>query len=387
MDTINRKISNDILVALKRGKSVLLLGARQTGKTTTVKQIEHDRYYYLNEPELRLRFEKQPELFRGEISFLRESIGRSPRVILDEVQKVPLLMDIVQNMIDNKEAQFILTGSSARKIDNLLPGRVVVLTMQPLSLLELNEMSLDLDDLLLFGSLPGVFVLDNADDKDVDLKSYVLTYLEEEIRREAVVRDLGYFARFLELSCSRSGEIMNLSKFSQSVGVAHTTISAYFAILEECRIATRVEPIMKSTHRRKLIKSPRFVIFDLGIRRVAANEGLRLPLETMGKLFEQWVGLELLRARHFGSVNFQVKFWKDPVGPEVDWVVVKDDEWIPIEVKWTSKPVKSDYKHLKTFINEYPQAKRGFVICQTPVAMKVEDNITVLPWRQVLSVL
>ena len=163
-------------------------------------------------------------------------------------------------------------------------------------------------------------------------------YLEEEVRAEAFVRNLGTFARFLELAAADSGRIANFRNLSREIGIAHTTIAAYYGVLEDCLVAERIDPIVKSRTRKKLTRSPKFLLFDLGLRRACAREGRRLSAESMGGLLEQWTGLELVRILRSSGLPWRLRFWRDPDGPEVDWVIEAEDRLIPIEVKWTENP-------------------------------------------------
>ncbi|MFH1692203.1 MAG: AAA family ATPase [Candidatus Omnitrophota bacterium] len=390
MEYIKRLLEDKIRHTLKRNKSVLLLGARQTGKTTLVHQFKHDLLISFVQPDIRQRYEKAPHLLRGEAESLapRKS-GKRPLIILDEVQKVPAILDVVQDLIDREIASFILTGSSARKLHrgaqvNLLPGRVVAFRMDPFSLQEAPAK--DLNERLFYGSLPGIIAVKNQSDRETDLESYVTTYLEEEIRAEAAVRNLGDFARFLELSASESGGIINLRKLSQEIGVSHTTIGAYYQILEDCLIAERIEPLTQSKTRKKLTKSDKYLFFDLGVRRIAAHEGTRLPRETMGMLFEQFIGLELLRGAHIKGRGTKIRFWRDPDGPEVDWIIDTEGIFTPLEIKLTQNPASNDIRHLEVFLSEYESAKTGFVICQVPRKIKLSEKVFALPWQSIVQI-
>lgn len=374
---------------LRRGKSVLLLGPRQTGKSTLLQHLSTDRTISLLQPAVRQRYEKDPSQFGGEIEALAGKLRKRPLVVLDEIQKVPLLLDVVQDLIDRRVAQFILTGSSARKLRrgqhvNLLPGRLVSLRLDPFTYEEYPHASLE--SLLLDGSLPVLLQAANSADRETDLRSYVETYLEEEIRAEAVVRQVGHFARFLEYAGLESGGIINYRSLAQEIGVSHTTVAGYFEILEDCLIAERIDPITRSATRKKLTQSSRYLLFDLGVRRLCANEGRRLSRERMGTLFEQWVGLELVRTARLRSDGAQVRFWRDPDGPEVDWILQCEDRLIPIEVKYTATPRAADARHLAVFLREYRQAHRGVVICQTPHPVQLTEHITALPWQQLTAV-
>ena len=385
MKYISRLLEEKIRHSLSRNKSVLLFGARQTGKTTLISRFNSDLSISFIQPDIRQCYEKSPQLLKSEIEALGPAKKR-PLIILDEVQKVPDILDVVQDLIDRGQANFILTGSSARKLRrgarvNLLPGRVTTFKIDPFSLSEFPAK--DLDERLLYGSLPGILAVQEGADREIDLESYVTTYLEEEVRAEAVVRNLGDFARFLELAACESGGIINLRRLSQEIGVAHTTIGAYYQILEDCLIAERIEPLTQSKTRKKLTKSEKFLFFDLGVRRVAAREGTKLPRDTMGRIFEQFIGLELLRGTHTKSPAVRVRFWRDPDGPEVDWVVDKNGAYTPIEVKWTENPTKSDIRYLEVFLSEYSSAGTAYLVCRIPRKAKLSDRVFALPWQSV----
>jgi len=387
MQYIPRQIESRIKHSLERNKSVLLFGARQTGKTTLISRFSAALSISFIQPDIRQRYEKSPHLLKGEVESIFDSSKRKrPLIILDEVQKVPDILDVVQDLIDRHKANFILTGSSARKLRhgasvNLLPGRVTTLKIDPFTLEEMPTR--DLSERLLYGSLPGILAVAELADREQDLESYVTTYLEEEVRSEALVRNLGQFAKFLELSASESGNIINLRKLSQEIGVAHTTIAAYYQILEDCLIAQRIEPLTQSPTRKRLTKSEKFLFFDLGVRRIAAREGTKLPRETMGKIFEQFIGLELLRCAHIARSTIRIRFWRDPDGPEVDWIIDKNGDFTPIEVKWTNNPTSRDIRHVEIFLSEYSTAKVGYLVCQVPRKVKMSDRVTAIPWQMV----
>lgn len=390
MKYIHREQEKQIRHALERNKSVLLLGPRQTGKTTLIQRLPADFTVSLVTPETRLRYEKEPGILRKEVEALELKGTNRPTVVLDEVQKVPELLNVAQDLIDRHKANFILTGSSARKLRrghdlNLLPGRVITLRLDPFTLEE--SMPTNLEERLLYGALPGLVSVKSLQDREVDLESYVTLYLEEEIRAEALVRNLASFARFVELAASESGRISNFRKISQEIGVAHTTIAAYYEILEDCMIAERIDPITKSMTRKKLTRSSKYLFFDLGVRRAAAREGTKPAREHWGHLFEQFVGLELIRGARLSAHNDRIFFWRDPDGPEIDWVLQREEEFIPIEVKWNTSPDETDIRHLQTFLAEYKNAQTGFIVCQTPRKMKLADRIYALPWQDIPSLI
>jgi len=392
MSYISRNIAANLNQALNRGKSILLLGARQTGKTTLVnQQIKPEISYSFARAATRQRYEQNPALLEKELEEQITQYSKPPIVFIDEVQKIPKVMDIAQYLIDQKLAQFILTGSSARKLKtgkdlNLLPGRVVSLMMTPLVYTELPEPKPSLENILLYGTLPGIVLESDASIKEIDLYSYVTTYLEEEIRAEAMVRNLGHFSRFLEIAAGESGKQLNFSRLSQDIGIAGTTIANYYQVLEDCLITLRIDPIDHSTTKRRLIKSPKYLFFDMGVRRACANEGTKLSQKILADLFEQFVGTELIYYSQLSSPDIKIKYWRDSAGPEIDYVIDQAQTYTPIEIKWTDKPNLSDAKHLKKFIDEY-NVKQAYVVCRTPHRYKIAENILALPWQEISTIL
>lgn len=388
---LDRAIAADLSKTILKSKSILLLGPRQTGKTTLLAQLTSVLMISLIQPRVRQKYEQDPSLLADEVEALQEAHSL-PLVIVDEIQKVPLLMDVVQDLIDRKVAQFILTGSSARKLKrgqhvNLLPGRVIPMYMDPLNLQEIPEDQLTLEQLLNYGSLPEIVTTPDLGDKLELLNAYVSLYLEEEIRSEALVRNLAAFGQFLVLAASESGYTVNYSKLSQKIGVAHTTIMEYYQILVDCLVAHRVPAYTQSKSRHKLSKADRYLMFDLGVRRVAAREGDQPNLKQQGHLFEQLIGLELIHLTRSSSSRAQLYYWKDLNGPEVDWLLELEKQLIPIEVKYTDRPNLADAKHLRTFLSEYPAAQTGFIVCQVERKLKIHDNIYAIPWQALPNIL
>lgn len=386
MTYLNRKILGRITDILARQKSILLLGPRQSGKTTLLRELDADLNITFIQPRERLRYEADPSVLADEVMYIAKQKKTRPLVIVDEVQKIPLIMDVVQDLIDNNIAQFILTGSSARKLKknrnlNLLPGRVIKLHMDPLTISELEKQDIPLTALILDGSLPEIILTADETEKEILLDSYVSLYLEEEIRAEAIIRNVSGFSRFLELAANESGLITNFQKLSQSIGVAHSTVAEYYQILEDCLIAERIDPLLQSKTRHRLSKKSKYIFFDMGLRRVAAKEGRRLSEKQMGHLFEQFIGLELIRATHFRPERISIKYWRDLNGPEVDFIIEHPDWLIPVEVKYTDNPTLSDVRHIRLFLSEYDKARIGYIICRTPNPRQISDNIIAISWR------
>lgn len=386
----HKRLIEDALEShLKRKKSIMLLGPRQTGKSTLLKKLSADLTLTFLESRVRQRYEKDPDLLLGEVAALKKKDGKLPLVILDEIQKVPDILDVVQKLIDDQSAQFVLTGSSARKLRkhhvNLLPGRVVSMRLDPFVYLEGPDR--DLVSVLLYGTLPGIVNVENDKDRETDLQSYVETYLEEEVRAEALVRQMGAFIRFMELAGIESGNIVNFQSIASDIGVAHTTVAAYYEVLEDCLIVERIDPITRSASRKKLSRSSRYLLFDVGVRRLCALEGNRLSRERLGQIFEQYVGLELIRLARAIGQNAHIRYWRDPDGPEVDYVIESNKTFIPIEVKWTDIPLAKHARHLNVFLEEYKEAKKGYVICRTPRVVQLTDRVQAWPWQKLHELL
>lgn len=386
MNLLSRKLNNTLQTYLSSGKSILLLGPRQTGKTTLLSTLQADLSLSLMDVQLRQRYTRNPNLLMDEVKALPRQTKRLPLVIVDEVQKLPSLMDTIQLLIDSQAAQFVITGSSARKLMrggqiNLLPGRIIPLRLDPLTYSEVPADTRTITEYLIDGSLPEIVLTADHNLTETLLDAYVSIYLEEEVKAEALVRNLSHFGRFLELAASESGKIVNHLKLSKKIGVSHTTIMSYYQILEDCLIVERIEPYLNTKTRRKLTKAQKYIFFDLGVRRMAAFEGRRPPQTYMGHLFEQFIGLELIRAIHLHGQRMQLHYWRDSNGPEVDWIIKYQNRLIPIEVKWTDSPNHSDCKYLKLFLTEYETAKMGYIVCQTPRPLQLTDTIRAIPWQ------
>ncbi|NCT57444.1 MAG: DUF4143 domain-containing protein [Legionella sp.] len=224
----------------------------------------------------------------------------------------------------------------------------------------------------------------DAQSQEIDLYSYVSTYLEDEIRAEALVRNIGSFSRFLEIAAGDAGKQLNFTRLSHDLGVADTTIANYYQILEDCMLILRIDPISESYTKRRLVKSPKYLFFDLGVRRVCANEGTGLPKKIMADLFEHYVGNELVYQSQLRSPQINVRYWRDAAGPEIDYVLDIAHRYTPIEVKWNDKPDMHDARHLKKFMEEY-ETDLAYIVCQTPHRYHLAENIVVLPWQEIVA--
>jgi predicted AAA+ superfamily ATPase len=403
--TIHPRLLEDILQAeTSQDKVRLMFGARQTGKSTLLQRIadENARVFNLQERRTRLDLERDPHVFTQ----ILEADSRSPTVVcVDEIQKVPALLDEVQYLYDTYPGRFrfLLTGSSARKLKtssaNLLPGRAHLFNLCPLILRERQGASESrvfpvktepietgfpepaLEDLLLFGSLPGA-TLENERTRVRTLESYVDLYLEEEIRRESLVRNMGTFQQFLELAATESGRIINLTNISRESGVPLATLRTYYQVLEDTFVGYRI-PSFGAAGRKRVLTTPRFLFYDNGIRNAAARYRFSSDLlkTQMGLLFENWVGQELMHRCLYAGRAYRLSFWRTAHGAEVDYVLETPEETIPIEVKATESPTLADASHLKLFLETYPQrARRGCIVCRCREPRRLSDKIEAVPW-------
>jgi uncharacterized protein len=391
----------------------LLFGARQTGKSTLLKSLLPADATVINlaDPQERSRHLTDP----GEFAKICRGLAKSSKarwVFVDEAQLVPSLFDAVQYLYDEDKTRwrFILCGSSARKLRrtgaNLLPGRSLVHHLYPLALSERPVppvekgaisplLSLpwpdgatpphpfppaDIETRLAYGDLPGIVTADPKDRVDL-LKAYAFVHLEEEIRREALVRDWGAFVRFLRLAAAESGQILNFAHISQESGLAQPTVKAHYQLLEDMFVGFRVAAYSKSP-RKNLLSTPRFYLFDLGVRHAAAGlePGIDIVRANPGGIFEQWVGIELWkRLQYLGQGALYHQRSRD--GAEVDFIVDYKDRLIPMEVKWTEHPSLRDARHLLTFLDENKRhADQGYVICRCPRPLRLNSKVTALPW-------
>lgn len=406
-NSLPRYVEKKLRSVVSKDKVRLIFGARQTGKSTLLRRINPGNALFINlqDRRQRLRFEKEPD----ELIKMLRAEKKTRTVLIDEIQKVPALLDDIQLLYDEtpEKFKFILTGSSARKLRssaaNLLPGRAHQYHLCPLILQERQDAkkpfildakdnksfqssfkSADIEIILIYGNLPGI-VMEKEAVRKITLESYTEIYLEEEIRREALVRNVGPFTKFLELAALEAGQIVNLSNISQESGVPVSTLRSFYQIITDTFIGFWLQPFIGQS-RKRLLTTPMFYFFDLGVRNALA----RIPLTRQslsiqaGTLFQQWVVTELWNRCTYLGRNYRLFFWRTVSGAEIDVVLETPTEIIPIEVKWTESPREKDARHLRSFLNTYSKrAKRGFIICRCPYKLGITKNITAIPWYEI----
>ena len=341
--------------------SFFLFGPRQVGKSTLLHNEKPHLIIDLLDPELQLSYNKTPNLLRQQIDDL-EPDG-SDKILIDEIQRVPKLLDIIHALMEQRpDLQFILCGSSARKLRhgaaNLLGGRALYRTMHPLTLDELSG-DFNLQWVLSYGSLPKIYsTLKQNKTKEVQdlLRAYAITYLREEIKAEALVRNLQGFQNFLDIAVAQYSEQVNFSGVSRDCQVALSTVKEYYSILEDTLIGFFLYPYLKNT-RKRMSHQPTFYFFDNGVTRalLGSLQDPPTPLEQ-GRLFEQWILQEIVRLNEYDQKDWKLSFWRTSHGAEVDLLISRGARLLyAVECKFKRQPSSSDLSGLRSFHDNHPE--------------------------------
>ena len=360
-------------------KSFFLFGPRGTGKTTWVKSTFPEAIYLdLLEAELYNDLLANP----GRLESLIPKNFKS-WVVIDEVQRIPELLNEVHRLIESEKFKFILTGSSARKLrkkgQNLLGGRALTYFMHPLTASELKN-DFNLSKAMQFGQLPSVY---GEEDPKKYLEGYVNTYLEEEVRQEGLTRNIGAFARFLEIASFSQGGVLNVSAISREVAVERKVAENYFSILEDLLIGYRL-PVFSKKAKRRLITHEKFYFFDAGVYRTLRPAGpLDLPEMIDGAALETLFFQELLAINDYLNLGYKLFYYRTASGAEVDFVLYGPKGIKAFEVKRTARPTPAMFRGLKAFSQEYPEVKT-YLIYQGKREMR-EGEIQILPAEVVLK--
>jgi predicted AAA+ superfamily ATPase len=338
----------------KNQGSFFLFGPRGTGKSTWLRSLRATAVWIdLLDPETFRLFQARPER-------LLERVAAQPQaldVVIDEVQKVPALLDVVHTLVEGaRPLRFILTGSSARKLRrgavNLLAGRLTELHMHPFMAAELGQ-AFDLQRALTVGLVPLIW---SAAEPEKTLRAYASLYLQEEVQAEALVRDLGGFARFLEAISFSHGSLLNLAEVARECQVGRKTVEGYLTILEDLLLSFRL-PVFTRRAQRHLVSHDKFFYFDAGVYRSIRPKG---PLDSQAEM--EGMALEGLVAQHlrawasYRSVPAELSYWRTKSGSEVDFVLYGADVFVAIEVKRSRTVHHTDLRALKAFKADYPEA-------------------------------
>lgn len=379
------KYSRTISRSIQKTKaSILLIGPRQTGKSTLIKSLQPDLAINLAQETIFLQFSSQPDLLEGIIASER------PRTIfIDEIQRLPSLLNTIQAVMDEnpKKHRFYLTGSSARKLKrgsaNLLPGRVISLQMSPLSLEELNY-KLNLDLVLAYGLLPGIYSEKDIKEKELLLSSYGATYLKEEIQAEALTKNIEGFSRFLFVAASKNGEFLDYAKLGSQAGIAQKTATRFFEILEDSLLVFRLEAYSSSANRR-LVRHPKFYFFDTGVLNSLLGS-YKVTAERRGFLFETLVIIAIRNMLLSHAVQFRMSTYRSTGGAEVDLILELGETEIAVEIKASKNIGNSDLKGLRSFSEISKKQPIKIVVYLGDYARKIDD-VAILPLMQAMKLI
>lgn len=370
------------LLSLLKKNSFFLFGPRSTGKTSLIKTELGSKaiVFDLLKSSVLQKLMNDPSLLEGMIDLELKSNPRRPYIVIDEVQKIPAILDEVHRLIESRQFRFLLSGSSARKLKkqgaNLLAGRAWKAELFALTSHELAE-QFDLTRYLRWGGLPRVV---NSKEPHEELDAYVGTYLKEEIQQEGLVRKLPYFSNFLRLASLNSGLLLNFEGFSREVGVSAPTIREYYSILIDTLLAFELEPFSE-TLKRKAIATSKIYLFDTGVTNFLAEiESIDRASDLYGNRLEQFVGTELRAYLSYRRKKEPLRFWRSQQGDEVDFVIGRHTA---IEVKATKKIEMKHLKGLNT-LQEEEIFKQFILVSNDPVPHK-KGAIQCLPINDFLK--
>ena len=364
-------------------KSYFLFGPRQTGKSTFVKSLITGKDLYIDLLPQRnfLNYAKNPGRVREEIlAHLKRN--DNPLCIIDEIQKIPALLDEVHELIESKRIRFILTGSSARKLRrggaNLLAGRAYTYYLFPLTFTELGD-RFDLDKALSIGTLPVLWGSRKEDPYEF-LRSYTETYLKEEVAAEGLVRNIGPFAQFLDIAAANDGETVNFNNTARECAVSVKTVQQYYQILEDTFLAFRL-PAWTKSERRRLVSHPRYYFFDTGVTNSLAHTLTdQLNPKIFGRRFEQFVINQLVAFIHYKRLDCQLYYWRTNHGAEVDVLLCTGNRMIcALEIKSSQNIARERIRGLKSFMEDNPGVP-AYVLGYRQNRRQLQNDITVINW-------
>jgi predicted AAA+ superfamily ATPase len=377
------------LLQLPKKHSFFLFGPRGTGKSTMLaQQFGGERSYWIDllNPEEEDRFLRQPSMLQAIVEALPKEVDH---IIIDEIQKVPRLLDVVHSLIEKTNKKFLLTGSSARKLKrgaaNLLAGRAFVYHLFPFNFME-ESAAFDLDIALRFGQLPKIAELDGDAEKIKFLNAYANTYLKEEIAVEQIVRNLTPFRRFLEVAAQSNGKIINYSKIAKDTGAAETTVKEYFIILEDTMLGFMLEPFQHS-FRKRLSQKPKFYFFDNGVAH-ALSRTLTIPLlpktSAYGEAFEQFIINEVVKLISYLHEEYRISYLQTKDDSEIDLIVERPGlPLLCIEIK-SSELIREE--DLSAFIRLTADLEKCEAIClSNDRTSKRYQHVTSLYWKDGLQ--
>lgn len=363
---------------LAERKSIFLFGPRSTGKTTLLRnEFGNEAIINLLKSSVLLPLTANPSRI-SEIA--REKIHRNGVVIIDEIQKLPILLNEVHNLIETEKMKFILTISSARKLKrsgvNLLAGRAWEAHLFPLTYREIPDFKLE--RYLLYGGLPQVY---ESKWPEEELDAYVNTYLREEIKEEALVQNFIHFSRFLKVASFSNAEQLNYANISRDTGIPATSVRAYFDILSDTFVGFLL-PSWRESKKRKAVATAKFYFFDVGVANFLNEiKALQRNSSDFGKAFEHFIAMELRSYLSYLRVKKTLTYWRTLNGIEVDFIVGKTSA---VEVKATSKIHDKHLKGLR-MLQEEKTVRNFYLVCLDETDRQTDDGIHILHWRSFLD--
>lgn len=374
---------------LPRDRSFFLFGPRQTGKKTLVNSLFSENIFKVNLlfSEQFLKYSKNPDLLIREVEWKLKNEAIK-YVLIDEIQKVPSLLNSVQFIIDTFKIPVILTGSSARKLKrgmaNLLGGRALQRFLYPFNWEEIKDTYM-LEDVLSYGTLPPVVTAPENYRTDI-LVSYAETYIREEIQAEGIIRNVGSFSRFLDMAAAQFGEQLNYSEVARECQLPVMTVKSYYEILEDTLIGMVLLPYRKSL-RKRLSAHPKVYFFDNGVTNAINKYSLKIKDPSLlGKLFEQFIINETFRYIKNRQSMVQMFFWRTSSGAEVDLLLEKDKKPIAaIEIKYSENISSSHLSGLRSFLEDHPDVP-CYLVSRVSHPWSA-GPVTILPWQRYLELL
>lgn len=370
-------------IQLPKGQSTFLWGPRKTGKTMYLRTMFPEAIVYdFLKTDLFLEFSRNPALLRERLLAKDERVLEYP-IILDEVQKVPQVLDEVHWLIENKGLSFILCGSSVRKLKrgqaNLLGGRAWRYQMFPFVTPEVGN--IDLLRALNHGMIPIHYLQDDSHYKK-SLNAYVHDYLKEEVFNEGLVRNIPAFSRFFDCIGYSHGELTNYSNIARDCGVDSKTVKEYYQILVDTLLGVMLEPFKRRQGRQVISSTPKFYLFDVGVAGILTKRHLKEEKgEEFGKAFEHFMFMELAAYKSYNELDFEINFWRTKSGLEVDFILGNGE--VAVEVKGSHRLDKKDLGPLIAFSEEY-SPKKAILVCNEKEERK-SGNIQIMPWQRFLG--
>jgi predicted AAA+ superfamily ATPase len=376
---INRLLAPQSL--MKHAKSILLLGPRQVGKSTLMKSCRPDLSFNLADENTFSDFVTHP-------NFLRTTIesGNHKLIFIDEIQRYPRLLNTIQSLVDeNSKLKFLMTGSSARKLRrgkaNLLPGRLFTYQLGPFVSKEFNY-QLDSNQYLKFGGLPEAYLGKNESFIKKLLKSYVGTYLKEEIQAESLVRNIEQFSRFLLFAGNHSGQFVDYSKISRSAKISRLSVPRFFEILEDTLLGFRLFPDPDLIEKADLVKHPKFFLFDNGVYNQLQGN-FELSNDRIGRLNEHLITNQIRYTAWGLDEDIELSTFRTRGGLEIDLIVKYQNQKFAIEIKNSDHLSASDLTSLDQMKNYLPKSKR-FIFHMGKKRLKINQTWC-LPWQEGLK--